>query len=325
MATNAAPGLVSHRRGKRQPRDQARRLEHGQRCAPAHPRRHLLRRAENPRRGAERRRPAPVHRLAGRPRRAARPGRAPRSPRAAGRGRGPGCARQGARVALAPRPASASARARTVTSARRSRPPAASASSTCGSARSARTTRSSSCSATPGRPELDVAFVGGIDLCHSRRDDASHPGDPQGQPMAAVYGPRPPWHDIQLAIRGPAVADVETVFRERWEDPHPLTRNPFRRLRDRLRARTTPPARCPPRDPDPPPARHARRAGPAHLPAPAHAATRSRRTASAASRAPTTRRSGGRARSSTWRTSTSGPRMWSARSPTRCAPNPSCG
>ena len=26
----------------------------------------------------------------------------------------------------------------------------------------------------PGRPELDVAFVGGIDLCHSRRDTADH-------------------------------------------------------------------------------------------------------------------------------------------------------
>ena len=76
------------------------------------------------------------------------------------------------------------------------------------------------------RPDLDVAFVGGIDLCHSRRDDATHSGDAQRQPMAAVYGARPPWHDIQLAVRGPAVADVETVFRERWEDPTPLTRNP---------------------------------------------------------------------------------------------------
>jgi phosphatidylserine/phosphatidylglycerophosphate/cardiolipin synthase-like enzyme len=28
------------------------------------------------------------------------------------------------------------------------------------------------------RPADDVAFVGGIDLCHSRRDDASHQGDP---------------------------------------------------------------------------------------------------------------------------------------------------
>jgi len=38
----------------------------------------------------------------------------------------------------------------------------------------------------PGRSELDVAFVGGIDLCHSRRDDAAHAGDPQRQPMARV-------------------------------------------------------------------------------------------------------------------------------------------
>ena len=51
----------------------------------------------------------------------------------------------------------------------------------------------------PGRPERDVAFVGGIDLCHSRRDFA-HFGDPQRQPMAAVYGSRPPWHDIRALI-----------------------------------------------------------------------------------------------------------------------------
>ena len=72
------------------------------------------------------------------------------------------------------------------------------------------------------RPELDVAFLGGIDLCHGRCDDASHGGDPQRQPMAAVYGPRPPWHDVQLAISGPAVGDVETVFRERWDDAQSL-------------------------------------------------------------------------------------------------------
>ncbi len=54
----------------------------------------------------------------------------------------------------------------------------------------------------PGRPELDVAYVGGIDLCHSRRDDPEHLGDHQPQPMAAVYSERPPWHDIQVAIRG---------------------------------------------------------------------------------------------------------------------------
>ena len=85
------------------------------------------------------------------------------------------------------------------------------------------------------RPDLDIAFLGGIDLCHGRRDDASHRGDPQRQPMAAVYGSRPPWHDVQLAISGPAVGDVETVFRERWEDPRALSRSPLNWLEDRVR------------------------------------------------------------------------------------------
>jgi phosphatidylserine/phosphatidylglycerophosphate/cardiolipin synthase-like enzyme len=104
----------------------------------------------------------------------------------------------------------------------------------------------------PGRPELDVAFVGGIDLCHSRRDDAAHEGDPQAAPMAAVYGPHPPWHDVQVAIRGPAVADVETVFRERWDDPVPLTRNPVRRLHDRFDREPARGHPLPPQLPDPP-------------------------------------------------------------------------
>jgi phosphatidylserine/phosphatidylglycerophosphate/cardiolipin synthase-like enzyme len=105
----------------------------------------------------------------------------------------------------------------------------------------------------PGRPELDVAYVGGIDLCHSRRDDASHLGDPQTQPMSAVYGPQPPWHDIQVAIRGPAVGDVETVFRERWNDPAPLSRDPLRRLRDRLQGFDAGRRTLPDQMPDPPP------------------------------------------------------------------------
>ena len=79
----------------------------------------------------------------------------------------------------------------------------------------------------PGRADLDVAFVGGIDLCHSRHDGPEHHGDPQPQPIAKIYGARPPWHDVQIAVRGPAVADVEAVFRERWDDPQPLTRNPI--------------------------------------------------------------------------------------------------
>lgn len=103
----------------------------------------------------------------------------------------------------------------------------------------------------PGRTEDDVAFVGGIDLCHSRLDDADHLGDPQPQPMAKVYGPRPPWHDIQLAIRGPAVGDIETVFRERWEDPTPLTRNVVNLVADRLRREDRTPGRLPEQLPDP--------------------------------------------------------------------------
>lgn len=80
----------------------------------------------------------------------------------------------------------------------------------------------------------DVAFVGGIDVAHSRRDDADHHGDPQRQVLADEYGPSPGWHDVHCAITGPAVGDVETVFRERWEDPDPLTPAWHSRLRDRL-------------------------------------------------------------------------------------------
>jgi phosphatidylserine/phosphatidylglycerophosphate/cardiolipin synthase-like enzyme len=103
-----------------------------------------------------------------------------------------------------------------------------------------------------GYPERDVAYVGGIDLCHGRRDDHTHAGDEQPCPLGAAYGPRPPWHDVQLAIQGPAVADVETVFRERWEDPAPLTRSPLRRWRDHV-LRPLEPAPCPVQLPDPQP------------------------------------------------------------------------
>ena len=105
----------------------------------------------------------------------------------------------------------------------------------------------------PGRLERDVAYVGGIDLCHSRRDDERHLGDPQTQSMAAVYGRRPPWHDIQVAIRGPAVGDVEAVFRERWDDPAPLSRDPMRRLRDRLQGVDALDTTLPEQLPDPAP------------------------------------------------------------------------
>ena len=93
-------------------------------------------------------------------------------------------------------------------------------------------------------PTRDVAYAGGIDLCHSRRDDHGHGGDPQPLAIAPEYGPNPAWHDVQVAVRGPAVHDVETTFRERWEDDAPLTSNPGRRFTSWLQAED--------QDPDPP-------------------------------------------------------------------------
>jgi phosphatidylserine/phosphatidylglycerophosphate/cardiolipin synthase-like enzyme len=103
-------------------------------------------------------------------------------------------------------------------------------------------------------PSRDIAYVGGIDLAHSRRDDRDHDGDPQAlDNMPEEYGRTPPWHDIQAAISGPAVHDVETTFRERWEDPTTLRRSPIILVRDRLRGLDTKPDPLPPQAPPPPP------------------------------------------------------------------------
>ncbi|MCU1537034.1 MAG: phospholipase [Humibacillus sp.] len=103
-------------------------------------------------------------------------------------------------------------------------------------------------------PSRDVAFVGGIDLAHNRRDDADHHGDRQSERLADEYGEHPPWHDIQTAIQGPAVYDVETVFRERWDDPAPSSRAPWRRVIDTVRGLDTSPEKLPDQWPAPPPA-----------------------------------------------------------------------
>ena len=103
-------------------------------------------------------------------------------------------------------------------------------------------------------PARDIAFVGGIDLCHGRRDDAMHEGDPQTLHVADEYGDRAPWHDVQVALQGPVVHDVETVFRERWEDSTPTTRHPWRRLRDARADLDGARRPLPPQAPPPPPA-----------------------------------------------------------------------
>ena len=120
-------------------------------------------------------------------------------------------------------------------------------------------------------PERDIAYVGGIDLCHSRRDDAQHLGDPQALEMASEYGDTPPWHDVMAAISGPAVYDVETVFRERWEDPTRLTRHPVYWTQDKLLRMDMTPDPLPEQAPPPPSGRrwHPHRPAAAHLPEPA--------------------------------------------------------
>jgi phosphatidylserine/phosphatidylglycerophosphate/cardiolipin synthase-like enzyme len=104
-------------------------------------------------------------------------------------------------------------------------------------------------------PEKDVAFVGGIDLSHGRRDDAEHAGDPQTQPIDPRYGKTAPWHDATLELRGPVVGEVLRTFVERWDDPHPLdSRTPYHRALQRKARMPRHPQPLPETFPDPPPA-----------------------------------------------------------------------
>jgi phosphatidylserine/phosphatidylglycerophosphate/cardiolipin synthase-like enzyme len=103
----------------------------------------------------------------------------------------------------------------------------------------------------------DVAFVGGIDLSHGRHDDGRHSGDAQAIALDPRFGDRPPWHDAQLEVRGPAVGDLAWSFRERWEDPAPLDhRNPIRKAAALVARERRRPGRLPPEPDDPPPCGH---------------------------------------------------------------------
>jgi phosphatidylserine/phosphatidylglycerophosphate/cardiolipin synthase-like enzyme len=68
-----------------------------------------------------------------------------------------------------------------------------------------------------------AAFLGGVDLALGRWDSGEHrPNDPRSQNgrHATDGAPWLGWHDVHCHITGPAVDDVETNFRQRW-NAHP--------------------------------------------------------------------------------------------------------
>ena len=76
-------------------------------------------------------------------------------------------------------------------------------------------------------PADDVAYVGGIDLAPVAGTTIDHRGDPQStasEPPVRADARRGTTSTCEL--RGPVVRDVEDVFRERWDDPAPLSRLP---------------------------------------------------------------------------------------------------
>ncbi len=101
-------------------------------------------------------------------------------------------------------------------------------SSTCGSASAARTTRSWSSSGTATtRPATSPTSAASTCATRAATTPTTAATRRRRRTWPAEYGDTPPWHDIQAAITGPAVHDVETVFRERWEDPTTLRRSPI--------------------------------------------------------------------------------------------------
>ncbi len=60
-----------------------------------------------------------------------------------------------------------------------------------------------------------VAFLGGLDLCDARRDNRRH--EQHNADRIDVHGqPYKPFHDIQVAVRGPVVGCLEQLFVESW-------------------------------------------------------------------------------------------------------------
>jgi phosphatidylserine/phosphatidylglycerophosphate/cardiolipin synthase-like enzyme len=67
-------------------------------------------------------------------------------------------------------------------------------------------------------PQGLVSFVGGIDLTLNRWDTPAHRFPDPGAEYEASGAK--PWHDVHARVQGPAAADIETNFRQRWNDRH---------------------------------------------------------------------------------------------------------
>jgi phosphatidylserine/phosphatidylglycerophosphate/cardiolipin synthase-like enzyme/uncharacterized membrane protein YdjX (TVP38/TMEM64 family) len=79
-----------------------------------------------------------------------------------------------------------------------------------------------------------VAFGGGIDLTSRRWDTCEHA--PQNQHRVMAGAPYPPFHDIMMAVEGPAARALGDLLRDRWQrathetlDPPWTRKNMFRR------------------------------------------------------------------------------------------------
>ncbi|MFF7216501.1 phospholipase D family protein [Streptomyces sp. NPDC008238] len=84
------------------------------------------------------------------------------------------------------------------------------------------------CAVVQGSAAEDAAaFVGGIDICLDRWDNAAHGDLPIRQREPDFLGKKislPGWHDVQCAVFGPAVGQIWQSLVQRWNDPTPPSR-----------------------------------------------------------------------------------------------------
>jgi phospholipase D1/2 len=74
-----------------------------------------------------------------------------------------------------------------------------------------------------------VAFSGGIDLTSRRWDTCEHA--PQNQHRVMAGAPYPPFHDVMMAVEGPAARALGDLFRDRWQRATHETLDPPRTKR----------------------------------------------------------------------------------------------